>query len=258
MNRGREEGKPGDQVKRRHTGLAALADEDFSLSDAIGGWRGMVESVLPGLVFLIVFLVSGNLVWTILISGLLSFIQLLIRLIQRQSFLGALTGLLGVGICLIAAWLSKDARNYYLPGFLINMFWILVLGLSLICRVPGIGFLIEYVRKPVVSGFRSWLASWRDKKNLMRAYVRVTLIWIAVFTLRLLVQVPLYFLGSIGPLGAARLILGLPLFALAIWISWLLIREPYHLRDINSEPPGADNSESRGSRGAVGSGVSED
>ena len=217
-------------MKQKHSGLAALADDDFSVMEAIGGWRGIVESLLPGLVFLVVFLVTGRLGLTVAVSAALALVQLLIRLVQRQSFLGALTGLLSVGICLVAAWLTRDARSYYLPGFLTNGFWIIVLAASLLARMPGIGLLVEYLRRPVVSGWRQWLASWRGEPELARAYTQATLVWIAVFALRLLVQVPLYLAGSVGFLGAARLILGLPLFALGIWISWLLIGGPYHRR----------------------------
>ncbi|MCT6811154.1 MAG: DUF3159 domain-containing protein, partial [Bifidobacterium sp.] len=92
-----------------------------------------------------------------------------------------------------------------------------------------------YLRRPVVSGWRQWLASWRGEPELVRAYTQATLVWIAVFALRLLVQVPLYLTGSVGFLGAARLILGLPLFALGIWISWLLIGGPYHRRQVDQE-----------------------
>ena len=52
-------------MKQKHSGLAALADDDFSVMEAIGGWRGIVESLLPGLVFLVVFLVSGRLGLTV-------------------------------------------------------------------------------------------------------------------------------------------------------------------------------------------------
>lgn len=44
----------------KRTGLSALADagnegEDFSVIDAIGGPRGVIESMLPGVVFVVLF-----------------------------------------------------------------------------------------------------------------------------------------------------------------------------------------------------------
>jgi hypothetical protein len=37
-----------------------LAAEEFSFTEAIGGWRGFAESVLPGLVFVTTYLVWGG------------------------------------------------------------------------------------------------------------------------------------------------------------------------------------------------------
>ena len=38
--------------------------------------------------------------------------------------------------------------------------------------------------------------------------------------LRLAVQVPLYFANNVEALGATRLIMGLPLYALGVWLAW--------------------------------------
>ena len=41
-------------------GAASLLGDDFDWSEAIGGWRGMAESVAPGGVFVTAFLVWGG------------------------------------------------------------------------------------------------------------------------------------------------------------------------------------------------------
>ncbi|MDN6854929.1 MAG: DUF3159 domain-containing protein, partial [Bifidobacterium crudilactis] len=190
--------------KRLH-GLATLAQEDFSVMEAIGGVRGVVESLLPGLVFVIGFVVTRNLGLTVAVSATLAVLALVVRLLQRQAIMGALSGVAAVAICLVWAWFSKDARNYYLPGFLTNAFWIAALLISVVVRVPGIGALVEFVRNPTLSDLSSWLRSWREDKPLYHAYLKVTLLWVAVFALRLLIQLPLYFSDQIGYLGTARL-----------------------------------------------------
>ena len=188
----------------------------------------MIESLLPGLVFVIVFVATRNITWTITAAAVPALAQLAVRALQRQPLTGALSGVGAVGICLAWAWLSRDARNYYLPGFLTNAFWIVVLSATIMTRVPGIGVLVEYVRHPVLSGFRKWLAAWRSDAALLRAYSLVTLLWIGVFVLRLAVQLPLYLVNSIAWLGTARLVMGVPLFALTIWLSWLVLAAPMH------------------------------
>lgn len=212
----------------KRSGLASLADEEFSVVDAIGGPRGVVESVLPGVVFVVLFVATRSLHVTVLAAAVVAAVQVVIRLVTRQSPLGAFTGVCSVAVCLVWAWLSHDARNYYLPGFLINTWWIVVLGVSLLVRVPGVGLLVEFVRNPVTGHFRPWLDSWRGDDALRRAYTVVSGMWMGVFALRLAVQVPMYLVDSVGWLGTARLVMGVPLFALAIWASWLIIATPLH------------------------------
>lgn len=65
-------------------------------------------------------------------------------------------------------------------------------------------------------------------KPLKRAYTIITALWIGVFSLRLLVQVPLYLTDQVGWLGTARLLMGIPFWALMIWISYLIIATPMH------------------------------
>lgn len=221
-----------DHDGRRRTGLGSLAsagtDEDFSVIDAIGGPRGVVESMLPGLVFVVLFVVTSDLDLTIGVSAALAVLQVAVRLLQRQPALGAVSGLVAVGICLVWAWQSHEARNYYMFGFLTNAFYIVLLAVSLLVRVPGLGLVIEFIRTLPTEHFRAWLADWRGDRALNRAYTIITALWIGVFSLRLVVQVPLYLGNHVGWLGTARLLMGIPFWALAIWVSYLIVATPMH------------------------------
>lgn len=159
---------------KKRTGLGALADagntDDFSVIDAIGGPRGVIESMLPGVVFVVLFVITSNLQLTIGVSAVLAVLQVIVRLCQRQSVMGAVSGLLAVGICLIWAWNSHEARNYYMFGFLTNAFYVILLTISLLARVPGLGLVIEFIRTLPTEHFRAWLADWRGDKALNRAY----------------------------------------------------------------------------------------
>ena len=64
---------------KKRTGLGALADaddaDDFSVIDAIGGPRGVVESMLPGVVFVVMFVITSDLHLTIGVSAALAVLQ---------------------------------------------------------------------------------------------------------------------------------------------------------------------------------------
>ena len=86
----------------------------------------------------------------------------------------------------------------------------------------------EFIRTLPTEHLRAWLDDWVQDKPLKRAYTIITALWIGVFSLRLLVQVPLYLTDQVGWLGTARLLMGIPFWALMIWISYLIIATPMH------------------------------
>ncbi|WP_116692602.1 DUF3159 domain-containing protein, partial [Gardnerella vaginalis] len=96
---------------KKRSGLASLASigsegNTFSVIDSLGGVRGVIESMLPGLLFVICFVVTRNVQTTVIASAALAVLQVVARMIQRQSIMGALSGLVSVGICLIWVWTS--------------------------------------------------------------------------------------------------------------------------------------------------------
>lgn len=237
-------------AETKRTGLGALAsadtDDDFSVIDAIGGPRGVVESMLPGFVFVVLFVVTSDLNLTIGVSAALAVVQVIIRLAQRQSVMGAVSGMIAVGICLIWAWRTHEARDYYMFGFITNAVYAVLLGASLIARVPGLGLIVEFIRQLPTEHFRAWFRGWMDDAALKRAYMIVTALWMGLFTVRLVVQVPLYLTNHVALLGTARLVMGIPFWALAIWVSYLIIATPMHRHNAlattaESEPDSAES-----------------
>ena len=65
---------------------------------------------------------------------------------------------------------------------------------------------------------------WRKDPEQVREYSRASWIWVALFSLRLAVQLPLYLASALTALGVARIAMGIPLFAVGIWLSWLVLR----------------------------------
>ncbi len=66
--------------------------------------------------------------------------------------------------------------------------------------------------------------AWRKDPEKVRLYSRASWIWVGVFSLRLAVQLPLYLAGALLALGIAKTAMGLPIFLLAIWLTFLVLR----------------------------------
>ncbi|MDD7466037.1 MAG: DUF3159 domain-containing protein [Actinomycetaceae bacterium] len=200
-------------------GLAAtVVSEDFDALEAVGGWRGIVESVLPTVVFLVIYVITHATMMAVLIALALAVLAILVRALQRVPITPALGGLLAMGVSAFLAWRTGEAANVFLWGILTNVAYGAVLCVSILARWPLLGVAIAL--------FRSEGMSWRTEPELshVRArYYRITWIWVGLFAIRLAVQLPLYYAQLTEALGVAKLVLGLPLFALAAWFSWMLV-----------------------------------
>jgi hypothetical protein len=197
-------GKPGD------------ATTEQLMANAIGGWRGLIDGSLPSLVFLVVFLVSGQqlspAVWGAVIAGGLIAV---LRLVRRQSLQQVLSGFIGVAFCAWFATRTGNAEDFYLPGILINVAYGTALAISCLVGHPLLGYAVGAATGDV--------SGWRRVPEQRRAYSLATWFFVAVFALRLLVQVPLYLAGAVGALGTAKLFMGWPLFALAAYLAFRVI-----------------------------------
>ena len=226
-------------------GVRALAGEQFSVAEAVGGVRGLVESVAPGLVFVVLYVATSDLTWALVGSVAVALVAVAVRLAQRTPVTQALGGLLGVGIGVVWAWRSGEAQDYFAWGLWTNAAYLVALLVSLAVRWPLVGLVVEGFRsgfggaaQPArgedaparadgePGAFARWARTWRSDRALMRRYDAATWLWVGLFGARLAVQVPLYLDGSVGWLGTARLVMGIPLWALVLWLTWVLVRRP--------------------------------
>lgn len=205
----------------RHSRMSQLAGSDFSVAEAVGGARGLVESIAPGLVFVVVFLATGQELMPPLIASLAVAVVLVVaRLIGGTPITQALGGTIGVAIGVLWAWRSGEAQDYFVFGLWTNAAYAVALLVSVLVRWPIVGVVVALLRQ---EGF-----SWRTDPALrprLRRYTVATWLWIALFLVRLAVQVPLYLTAATAWLGTARLAMGVPLWALVLWFTWLLVRE---------------------------------
>ena len=174
-------------------GLGAALDADFDPWAAVGGVRGLVETTVPGIIFLA----------------------------QRIGVLPVLGGLLGIAASALWAWRTGRASDYFTLGLMTNAAYLAGLLLSLAVRWPALGLLIGFARGDA-TGWRSGGSD--DRRATRRRYAVITWMWAGLFAARLAVQTPLYYTDATEALAVVRLIMGPPVYALLAWFTWLLVR----------------------------------
>jgi len=202
--------------------MSENADKAKILS-AIGGVKGLIDSGLPALLFLITFNVTKDVRDSAYAALTLSLLLTLARLVKRETIQHAVSGVIGVGICAWIAMRTGRAEDFYLPGLWTNAIYGSVYLVSIIARWPVIGLVIGPLLEENLR--------WRKDPVRTKVYIKATWLWVGMFAIRLLVQYPLYLSGNVNLLGSARLIMGYPLFIATAWATWLVIKSGPKLRD---------------------------
>lgn len=189
----------------------------FDLMEEIGGPQGIADSSIPAIVFVAAYTLGGN---RIGFAGLCAVgagvVIAILRLVKGESLRFALAGFVGVAI---AAFLSKRtgrAEDFFLPGLLLNAGYAAAYMVSIFVRWPLLGIILGPAQGQGMA--------WRKDPAALRAYSRASWIWVGVFGTRLAVQLPFYLAGSVVALGVAKTVMGLPVFALGVWLSYLLLK----------------------------------
>lgn len=190
-----------------------------ALIAAVGGVRGLVESILPGLTFLVVYTITRELLPSVLIPLAVALGFVVVRAITRTPVMTAVAGVLGIAVSAVLALLTGRAEDNFVPGFLINAVSVAVLLASLAARWPLIGVIVG-----VLTGEGG---AWREDRAKRRVMTVATVLWAGMFGVRLAVQVPLYFAGATEWLAGTKLLMGVPLYAALLWVTWLLVRAVY-------------------------------
>ena len=186
------------------------------LLEALGGPQGLADSSLPALAFVIAYTAGGSdlqlAVWVAVGVGAL---MTVIRLLRRETLQFALAGFAGVALSAFIADRTGRAEDFFLPGLLLNAAYAAAYLVSIVVRWPLLGIIVA----PILGEGKTWR---RDPERL-RLYTRASWIWVGVFLLRLAVQLPLYLAGALVALGVAKTAMGLPIFLVAIWLTYLVL-----------------------------------
>ncbi|MEK0157251.1 DUF3159 domain-containing protein [Arthrobacter oryzae] len=199
-------------------GLHRSKDGNIDVLKSAGGVQGIAETIVPGLVFLVTFTITRELTLSLVGALTAAAAFTVVRLVQRRPLTQALAGIVGVGISAWLAHTTGKAEDFYVPGFFTNAAYIAGMVLSIALRWPIAGLLFGFIRNEGLD--------WRKDPARVRAYRLGTWVIVGVLALRLLVQVPLYFMGEQGlaALATTRLLMGTPLYILGVWVAWLITR----------------------------------
>jgi Protein of unknown function (DUF3159) len=207
-------------AETRDTADALTSEEPPALLDAVGGPLGVAESALPAAAFVLAYTISGQDTKTAVIAAVaLGVVFAVARIARGQTVQYALAGLGGLALSAYVVSKTGNASDFFLPGLLANAGYALAYLISIAVRWPLLGIIVATIRQQG--------SEWRRDEAQLRAYSRASWIWVALFSLRLAVQLPLYLADAVTALGVVRIAMGIPLFALGIWLSWLLLR-PHH------------------------------
>lgn len=206
----------GEEEPRRGGLGAVLQEEEFSVADAIGGPRGIIESVLPTLLFVVLFVTTRSVMIAAVAATAAVVVLLIARLVQRQTVSTVLGGLLGAALGAVLAIRSGEGSDFYWPGIVTNAVSLLVLLVSLLLRRPLVGLMVGLLDPRV--------KNWAEDPDARRVYTRATLLFVGLYAAKLAVQLPLLLTGQVAALGAAKIAMGLPAFAVIAYLVWLMHR----------------------------------
>jgi hypothetical protein len=182
--------------------------------EQMGGPMGMLDSGLPVVVFVLVNAIT-SLGWAVGAALAAGLIIAAVRLIRHKPVTQAIAGLVGVGLAAFIAYRTGSAKGYFLFGIWSFVAYGGALLISILVRWPLIGVLWE--------GVNSRGSAWRSDRKLVRRYDFATAVWVLVFAARFAVQNKLYTANEVGWLATARLLMGYPLYLLAILATVLIV-----------------------------------
>jgi hypothetical protein len=167
-----------------------------------------------------IFGFTQNVLLAASVAGAVALLFAIWQLFRKRALTQVFAGLVGLGISVYLPLRDglndTHAADYFVPGLITNIGYFAAFAISLLVRYPVMGLAIGLLTGKNLE--------WRKDKALYRRYYWVTVMWLAMFAVRLLVQLPLYLAGQVAALGIAKLALGTPLYALVIWFTWLVVR----------------------------------
>ena len=132
--------------------------------DALGGKKGLLDSGLPALVFLIAFNIGKDLQKAATAAIITALVLAILRLAKKDTLQHVVSGLIGVVFCAFLARKTGSAVDYYLPGLIINTVYGSVCLIANLFRFPILGLVLG----PILGENLHW----RKVAERKRAYIK--------------------------------------------------------------------------------------
>ncbi len=191
------------------------------LSSALGGWRGSLETALPTIAFVVTWSWRQDLKQAVWTAVAVAVVLAVLRVVQRSSLQHVFGAVVATGLAAFFAMRSGKAEDAFLPGMLLSGAYLVGTLASILVKWPVVGFLVG-AGDPRASEDPF---GWRRDAGMVRVCSRLTWVLVALYVVRLSIQIPLYLGGQVAALGAAKIALGWPLWIGGVAVmGWLLMR----------------------------------
>ncbi len=176
------------------------------------GRTNAADTIIPPLLYALVNLLAG-LVPATLSALVLAAILTVLRIVRKQTWLYAFSGLVLSVLAAGLDWYTQNAASFFLPDLLSSGTLLAVALLSILAGKPLAAWSSHLTR--------AWPRTWYWLPNICPAYTEVTWMWAAFIAARLAAQYTLYQQGNASLLGWANVLLGWPVTVVVLVISYL-------------------------------------
>lgn len=189
---------------------------EHPLAALVGGPRGAIESMLPPVVFVAIYLAtSSNLTAAVVSALVIGLVLAGLRLSRGERPVRVVGALLVVVLAATVAYYTGSAVAYFWPLVLANVASALAFAFSILIRWPLLGVIVGPITG---TGMR-----WRKDPDLLKAYAKASWLWVLLNVVRAAVQVPLIQGEDLWALAAVRPIFYVMVIGVVFW-SWRIIK----------------------------------
>lgn len=200
------------------------------LSTVLGGWRGSLETAVPMLAFVGSWSWRHDATTSLVTAGVVIAVLAAVRLAQRQSPHFVLSAAVATAIAAFFVLRSGRAADAFLPGMAKSAAFGLGALVSVLVRWPVVGFMVsagdpDLAQDPF---------GWRRDRGLVRVSSRLTMVLVVLYAVRVAIMVPLYLASKVAWLSVASVVLGWPLWLVALGVMASILLRGH----TPQEPPG--------------------